>query len=100
MTSGSQSKVSQSERTQQAELALAGAEVVFQPIVSVATGSLLALEGLTRIGGSPHTDVAKIFATARDAGFGVELEAECIRAALALRDTLPPGTLVAVNLSP
>jgi EAL domain-containing protein (putative c-di-GMP-specific phosphodiesterase class I) len=99
MTSGSQSKVSQSERTQQAELALAGAEVVFQPIVSVATGSLLALEGLTRMAG-PDTDVAKIFATARDAGFGVELEAECVRAALALRDTLPPGTLVAVNLSP
>jgi EAL domain-containing protein (putative c-di-GMP-specific phosphodiesterase class I) len=100
MTSGIQGPASRSARVRQAEDALAGAGVVFQPIVSVATGSLVALEGLTRMAPSAGVALEDVLEVARNAGFGLELEAQCVRAALALRDTLPSGTLVAVNLSP
>ena len=86
-------------RARRAALALAGARVVFQPIVSVATGSLLAVESLTRLTRAPR-DLQHLFEGARNAGFGFELEALCVRSALALHDGMSAGTLVAINLSP
>ncbi|MDT7576990.1 MAG: hypothetical protein QOH17_3323, partial [Pseudonocardiales bacterium] len=88
------------ERARHAAVELSGARVVFQPIVSVATGSLIAVEALTRF--APPTTAAPqdVFERAHHAGFGPELEALCVRSALARRDALPPGTLVSVNLSP
>jgi EAL domain-containing protein (putative c-di-GMP-specific phosphodiesterase class I) len=100
MGSGSESHDGASGRLQQAELALTGAQIAFQPIVSVATGSLLAVEGLTRMASGGGGDPQEAFEAARDAGFGLELEALCVRTTLAQRATLPPGTLVAVNMSP
>lgn len=88
-----------SVRARRAALALAGARAVFQPIVSVATGSLLAVEALTRLTRAPR-DLQHLFDGARSAGFGFELEALCVRSALALRDRMSADTLVAVNLSP
>jgi EAL domain-containing protein (putative c-di-GMP-specific phosphodiesterase class I) len=100
MTSRIQRQASQSVRVQQARLALAGAGVVFQPIVSVATRSVVAREGQTRMPPTARVVLEDMLEVARKAGFGLELEAQCVRTALALRDTLPVGTLVAVNLSP
>lgn len=73
---------------------------MFQPIVSVATGSLVAVEALTRFSRLAGTGPEDVFARAHEDGFGPELEAMCVRAALTRRDGLPPGTLVSVNLSP
>lgn len=89
-----------SARARQAAVALAGARVVFQPIVSVATGSLVAVEALTRFARRAGDGPEEVFARAHEAGFGPELEALCVRSALSRRDALPPGTLVSVNLSP
>jgi EAL domain-containing protein (putative c-di-GMP-specific phosphodiesterase class I) len=79
---------------------MAGGWVVFQPIVSVATGSLVAVEALTRFADGSGAGTEDVFARAHHAGFGPELEAICVRSALTRRDTLPAGTLVSVNLSP
>lgn len=92
--------VASSPQARRAAYALAGARVVFQPIVSVATGSLVAVEALTRFTRSTEADPEDVFDRAHEAGFGPELEALSVRAALARRDALPPGTLVSVNLSP
>jgi EAL domain-containing protein (putative c-di-GMP-specific phosphodiesterase class I) len=100
MSSENKSRVGAAMRLQRAELVLAGAQVVFQPIVSVATGSLLAVEALTRMASPGAAEPQEVFREARDAGFGLELEAMCVRAALAQRATLPSGTMVAVNMSP
>src|SRR4051812_41842931 len=87
-------------RARHAAVALSGARVVFQPIVSLATGSLVAAEALTRFADCAGPDTAVVFARAHNAGFGPELEAMCVRSALVRRDALQPGTLVSVNLSP
>ncbi len=79
---------------------MTGGRVVFQPIVSVATGSLVAVEALTRFADGSNGGPEGVFARAHEAGFGPELEAICVRSALTRRDTLPEGTLVSVNLSP
>ena len=89
-----------SARARQAAIALAGARIVFQPIVSVATGSLIAVEGLTRFARKVGSAPEDVFARAHEAGFGPELEAMCVRTALSRREALPTGTLVSVNLSP
>jgi EAL domain-containing protein (putative c-di-GMP-specific phosphodiesterase class I) len=94
------SAAASSARARQAAVALAGARIVFQPIVSVATGSLVAVEALTRFARNAGSGPEKVFAQAHEAGFGPELEALCVRSALTRRDSLPPGTLISVNLSP
>ena len=71
--------------------------VVVQPIVSVSTGAVLAVEALSRF---PGACSEQVFASATRAGIGPALEATCLRAALRVREQLPPGLLLTVNVSP
>jgi EAL domain-containing protein (putative c-di-GMP-specific phosphodiesterase class I) len=71
-------------------------QILTQPIVSVSTGSVLAVEALARFPGQTEAT----FAAAYAAGVGPELEAACLLAALELRAELPAGMLITVNVSP
>jgi EAL domain-containing protein (putative c-di-GMP-specific phosphodiesterase class I) len=77
---------------------LGQAEIVLQPIVSVHTGVVLAVEALARFPGQPSSE--DVFASAYAAGNGPALEAECLRAALSQRAELPDAMLLTVNISP
>lgn len=74
--------------------------IVLQPIVSVATGSVLAVESLARFDAVEGANTEAIFETAHATGHGVALETASLTAALRLRDTLPESMLLTVNVSP
>jgi EAL domain-containing protein (putative c-di-GMP-specific phosphodiesterase class I)/DNA-binding NarL/FixJ family response regulator len=75
-------------------------QMVFQPIVDLATGNVLAVEALARFKTRPRRSPDAWFAQAWEQGLGVELEAEAARRALSSIDQLPPEILLAVNASP
>jgi EAL domain-containing protein (putative c-di-GMP-specific phosphodiesterase class I) len=77
-----------------------GLEIHLQPIVELATGGVWAYEALARFRGEPARPVDRAIAAAHLAGFGPALEAACVRAALARRADLPPGAVLALNVSP
>ena len=72
--------------------------VVLQPIVDITTGELVAAEALARFDTS--NAVEETFAIAYAAGRGVDLEAACLRAAIAKRSQVPADVLLNVNVSP
>jgi EAL domain-containing protein (putative c-di-GMP-specific phosphodiesterase class I) len=72
--------------------------VVFQPIVEIASGAVVAVEALARFAGVGA--VEETFAIAHAAGRGFDLEAGCLRAALAKRSGIPAEVLLSVNVSP
>ena len=81
-------------------LAAGGPEVVFQPQLSLARGSVTGYEALARFPGVLDPDVEGWFALARQSGLGAELEALAVCRALTRRADLPAGTTLAVNVSP
>lgn len=96
-----------------AALAWAGARITLQPIVSVATGTITAVEALTRFpaprrprpapgstGDALTSATEGVLTAARLAGYGVSLELRCLRAALPLRRRVRDGARLFVNLSP
>ncbi|HET9119878.1 MAG TPA: EAL domain-containing protein [Solirubrobacterales bacterium] len=74
-------------------------EPVFQPVASLTTGRLLGYEALARFPDSPERPPSTWFAQANACGLGPQLEAAAIEAALAVSGR-PPGTYLAVNVSP
>jgi diguanylate cyclase (GGDEF)-like protein len=74
-------------------------EPLFQPVVSLTTGRLIGYEGLARFPDAPDRPPSTWFAQANACGLGPELEAAAIRAALTPVGR-PPGTHMAVNISP
>jgi EAL domain-containing protein (putative c-di-GMP-specific phosphodiesterase class I)/putative methionine-R-sulfoxide reductase with GAF domain len=84
------------------EQVLARREVatVYQPIVDVCTGRVEMVEALTRFPPHPAQPPDTWFADAWRTGFGPDLELSALEAALAGIGGLPPGTRMAVNLSP
>jgi EAL domain-containing protein (putative c-di-GMP-specific phosphodiesterase class I) len=72
--------------------------VVLQPIVDITTGEVVAAEALARFASSDA--IEETFAVAYAAGRGVDLEAACLRAAIAKRAEVPANVLLNVNLSP
>lgn len=78
--------------------ALPEPRMVLQPIIAVPNGAVLAVEALARFAGG--ADAEDTFRAATATGRGAELEARCVRAALRRRAELPPGMLLAVNVSP
>ena len=72
--------------------------VVFQPIISVATGHLFAVEALARFGAD--TSAEHVIAEARRRGSGIEVELACMHAARRRMPDLPPGVKMSVNVSP
>jgi EAL domain-containing protein (putative c-di-GMP-specific phosphodiesterase class I) len=74
--------------------------IEIQPIIDLATAVPVAVEALARFPGRLRRSPEDIIADAHAAGRGVEVEAACLRAALAVRDRLPAGVLLSVNVSP
>jgi diguanylate cyclase (GGDEF)-like protein len=74
-------------------------EPVFQPVASLTTGRLLGYEALARFPDSPERPPSTWFAQANACGLGPQLEAAAIQAALDVPGR-PPGTHLAVNVSP
>jgi diguanylate cyclase (GGDEF)-like protein len=74
-----------------------GLQIVFQPILELATGRIGGFEALTRVPGDRRPD--QWFAQAHRAGLGAELEAAALGAALAVPGR-PAGTFLALNVSP
>jgi diguanylate cyclase (GGDEF)-like protein len=74
-----------------------GIRPVFQPLLELATGRIGGYESLARIAGNRGPD--QWFAQAHRVGLGPELEAEALRAALAVPDQ-PAGTFLTLNVSP
>jgi EAL domain-containing protein (putative c-di-GMP-specific phosphodiesterase class I) len=72
---------------------------VFQPIYSLRSGRVMAVEALTRFTGD-HGSPAALFTEAHAAGLGVDLELATLRRALDTVTALPAGVSLSVNLSP
>jgi EAL domain-containing protein (putative c-di-GMP-specific phosphodiesterase class I) len=81
-------------------LELGAIEVVLQPIVSVVTGRVVAAEALARFPHHRTSPVDTVFSIAHAGGWGAELEASCLRLALAKQAELPADTILTVNVSP
>jgi EAL domain-containing protein (putative c-di-GMP-specific phosphodiesterase class I)/YHS domain-containing protein len=75
---------------------------VFQPIVSLGTGRVVAYEALARFAPVPLQPPEAWFDLAARAGLTPELEALALRTALAVVDMRPPpaGAFVSLNVSP
>jgi diguanylate cyclase (GGDEF)-like protein len=72
---------------------------VVQPIVDLHSGGILAYEALTRVEDASGHGPAHWFSLAESLGMRVELELACLKRAVALRDELDEGVLLAVNAS-
>jgi EAL domain-containing protein (putative c-di-GMP-specific phosphodiesterase class I) len=85
-------------------LATANLRIVFQPIISTETGSLVGAEALSRFESfnpaDPPDPPDAVFAQAAAVGLGVELELLAIRAALLAAEALPDDLYISVNASP
>lgn len=73
---------------------------VFQPIYSLRSGDLIAVEALTRFEVEPYRSPDQWFAAAEQAGLGVELEVAAIESALSAAVDLPLGVILSLNASP
>lgn len=73
---------------------------VFQPIVRMDTLRVVGHEALSRFELEPRRGPDQWIGEAHQVGLGLEMEAECIRRAIARRDTIPAGTYLSLNASP
>lgn len=74
--------------------------ILFQPIVDMFSGEIVAVEALARINVTPVRPPDMWFADAHLAGLGVELEMLAITRALAHQAMLPDGIDLTVNAGP
>jgi EAL domain-containing protein (putative c-di-GMP-specific phosphodiesterase class I) len=74
--------------------------MVFQPIVDLASGRTVGFEALARFRDDPSRCPADWFEDAELVGLTVDLELTAIRLALHAFDALPPDTFLSVNVSP
>jgi len=74
--------------------------MVYQPIVNLATGSIVGAEALARFSGTPPRPPNEWFADAANVGLQNELELLAVRGAVHHIDRLPTGTYLSVNISP
>ena len=77
-----------------------GLSIVFQPIVELSGGDVLAAEALCRFATQPHRPPDRWFAEAVEVNLGVELELAALRAALDRIDEVSAGVRLSLNLSP
>ncbi|CAN5603714.1 hypothetical protein BH23CHL7_BH23CHL7_12190 [soil metagenome] len=74
---------------------------VYQPVVDLRTGAVIAFEGLIRP--SPESgvrDPGELFAAAEAAGRTVELDRACLATVLGQANGLAPEQMLSINLSP
>jgi len=74
--------------------------LLFQPIVDLSTGKIVAVEALARFNITPVRPPDMWFADARLAGLGVELEMVAITRALAHQAMIPDGIALTINAGP
>ena len=74
--------------------------MVFQPIVDLTTGRVVAVEALARFDCEPRRTPDAWFAEAQEVGLGAKAELAAIDAALASLDDLPHDVVMTVNASP
>jgi EAL domain-containing protein (putative c-di-GMP-specific phosphodiesterase class I) len=80
---------------------MSSARLVFQPVVDLVRGEIAGYEALARFGtGSGLRTPAPYFAAAERTGRSADLEAHLLAQALAVRETVPAGCFLAVNVSP
>lgn len=72
----------------------------FQPIVGLATNSVIGVEALSRFGAEPARTPDLWFAEAASVGLGTRLELLAIETALTTAESLPEHLYVSVNASP
>ncbi|MEV4636435.1 EAL domain-containing protein [Actinoplanes sp. NPDC049548] len=72
---------------------------VFQPIVRLEDGTVRGYEALTRFDDRLFPDPVQAFASANEAGLGVQLEILAIERALQRLDDLPEGAWLSLNAS-
>ncbi len=77
-----------------------GLDVVFQPIVDLRTGRVVAVEALSRFSTRPRRTPDRWFHEARELGLGVALEVAAAREALAVLPSLPLDVCLTLNFSP
>ncbi len=77
-----------------------GLDIVFQPIVDLKSGHVVAAEALSRFSDEPHRPPHIWFAEAAAVELGVELELAAVRTALSHIDDLPSHVRLSFNLSP
>jgi EAL domain-containing protein (putative c-di-GMP-specific phosphodiesterase class I) len=77
-----------------------GPEVVAQPILELASGTVTGYEALARFRRSPPAEPQDWFAAAHRSGLGPVLEARAIATALEYGAGRPAGTVLSVNVSP
>ena len=70
----------------------------FQAIVDLRDGMVVGHEALTRFADGRRPDL--VFAGAARAGYGIELETACLRAAIDASRNLPDETYLSLNVSP
>ncbi len=85
------------KRVQRA-LAAGGLSPVFQPIVTLDSGTVIGHEALTRF--ADGTPPNRLIAEAHSVGLGHELEVACVVAALEAADALPRDAWLSLNVSP
>jgi diguanylate cyclase (GGDEF)-like protein len=94
------SRPSRADERREIESVLAdGLRCVFQPVLELATGRVSGYEALARIDREPERTPDQWLAQAHRCGLGTDLEAAALAAAFAVPGR-PPGTFLAVNLSP
>jgi EAL domain-containing protein (putative c-di-GMP-specific phosphodiesterase class I) len=76
------------------------ARFVLQPVVDIQQGRVVGYEALARLGQRLTTSPSSWFTAARHTAQLLDLEAVLVRQALTLRDSLPPGRFLALNVSP
>jgi len=81
-----------------AAIAAGAFQMVFQPIVDLATGVTVGFEALTRFANGDAPD--QVFADAARAGLGADLEAATLTAAIRDAAGLPADAWLALNISP
>jgi PAS domain S-box-containing protein len=74
--------------------------IVFQPIVELETGRVIAYEALSRFPGDPTHATDRWFADAWDVGLGIPLELLAARRAAEAIPRLPEGVGLSINASP
>lgn len=74
-------------------------EMVWQPIVDVMTGKIVAAESLARFRTEPYRPPNKWFEEAVELGIGTELEKIAFAQGMVIKEHLPEGVYVSCNLS-
>jgi len=77
-----------------------GVEVHLQPIVDISQRTIAGYESLARFESEPWISPDQWFAAARGFGLVPDLELAALRRSLRVRDDLPPGCFLSINVEP